>query len=1191
MMVGPFEITAEQVTKLGAKFTPFINHLLDAERAAVGVADPDLRLTYNTNTGDGGVDALFRNAPDGHWVPAGESAVQFKSGSLSPKECETELSGATDAKKVLKGGGNYVVLLGGQDLPEQKIEKRRAAIAKKAVELGLIKTDDPQRIRVYCAADIARWANIYPALISDGAIQGAATGSVDYGRWRTSHEHQGPYSPDPSRTTHIDELRDSLAGDHVEVRVQGPSGIGKTRLVMEALDDDRFRPLVAYVADEQSTPPGLIEALAAEGRTAIIVVDECPADRHVKLSAKVPTNPTVKVLTIGDVGAAYSRSGIVNVGPLEDDAMETLIRGDFPTFPNEAIRLITSNAAGNARWAFQIANELHRAGADQIANVVASGDLAAFITKTLPEGAARFGAAVLAMFERVGWDRDLEEQKNLIAKFAGLSVTDLEDAERQLDARGLVSKQGRYRAVSPAPFAIFLALEGWQTVGHRVVDDLPSFPEEMSLALFRRMADLGQLQPAVAVVKALLEGPFSTLDGIERSGLGSALTQLAIVRPDTVVHHLAGLIDRASLEELAASQNSRRDLVWTLGKLAWHSRTFELAADALLRLALAENETWANNATGTWTSLFGAVLPGTAASSEQRAVYLSRVANDERAEARRLGVDATRSALGNHESIMVSGEVQGGVLVESRGGTRTLGERRDYRLALLRMLDKLLADHDPAVASAAGDALIGAIHPLIEDNLVGQELSGIIAHLTGEPLRLARVEIEHLISLHERNPNKEREIGQRLTELRAALPEPSSSEAFQALATMSRWDLRDGELRQRLLDAVSRLDGKERDEQLGALPPNAPAAWDIGNALAGIDGEPDEALLTTLTDHFEANPSLLLGYLVGLDEAEDPTAFDRYLNGPLGQALGPQSQLGLAVRGPATDDGRERVRALTRALPVAEAAPSSFGWHRHLAPAELAELLEDWVNRVETQQDYNALVDWLNLVLHDETPAPEELRPPLWDVVALRRSHPDLMRQAWDWARLASRTTAEHAAELLDIIFDEVAESSTMLHSGDEDIAIVQACLTADPQAGWDTVVERLEGPEGWRFAMQLRGWVQYSIPLDIITRWIGDSVEPARVVAQVASVGGESPSDLASFLLDKFGSDDDIGGSLSAEFHTGGWAGPWSDHIAAQMKQMKAWQDQTDLPAGVRRWATRILDGLTSEHAAATEREAERGF
>ena len=52
----------------------------------------------------------------------------------------------------------------------------------------------------------------------------------------------------------------------------------------------------------------------------------------------------------------------------------------------------------------------------------------------------------------------------------------------------------------------------------------------------------------------------------------------------------------------------RRHLVWALEKIAFHPDSFDEGAHLLLRLALAENETYGNNATGQFVGLFPVIL-------------------------------------------------------------------------------------------------------------------------------------------------------------------------------------------------------------------------------------------------------------------------------------------------------------------------------------------------------------------------------------------------------------------------------------------------------------------------------------------------------------------------------------------------------------------------------------------------------
>lgn len=59
MSLGPFDIGADQIKALGARFTPFVNRLLDLEAKAHGLKGHLLTITTEEHTADGGVDAAL----------------------------------------------------------------------------------------------------------------------------------------------------------------------------------------------------------------------------------------------------------------------------------------------------------------------------------------------------------------------------------------------------------------------------------------------------------------------------------------------------------------------------------------------------------------------------------------------------------------------------------------------------------------------------------------------------------------------------------------------------------------------------------------------------------------------------------------------------------------------------------------------------------------------------------------------------------------------------------------------------------------------------------------------------------------------------------------------------------------------------------------------------------------------------
>lgn len=1192
--VEPFDIDAEQIERLGARFTPFINKLLEVSASDFRIAGYQLALNSKENIPDGGVDATIRGSPPGaDFIPAGDSAWQFKRGNPGPKACADELEAADWAHELLESGGAYVLVVG-PPLPDNLIEARRRSIAGKAVKLGLIDQDDPDRIRVYEANRLARWASRFPALAMSRVAGGPGSAAIDFERWESSRAHTTEWVADGDRTSALAAIREQVESlGAVEVRVQGESGIGKTRLVLEALRKPELSPLVAYVHDSQALDGELLTHLIDGKRSAVLVVDECPAERHVKLVERLPTDPGIKLVTIGDAGLAASRGAVLRVGAFPGETTEEFLKRNFAALSREARRFVADHSRGNPRWTIVLAERVAKTPGAQAAQLIARNDIEQFVANLLPEGRDFFCSAVLALFERVGWDGGLRYQAELLADFAGVTMDELSSAATQLSQRGLLTNLGRYRSVTPHPLAVYLAAEGWRELADRLVDDLlPRLDEKMAFAFFRRVADLGRFEPARSVLPRLLAegGPFSSLEAIEANGVGRALTQLAIVMPEQIAVHLHELLEEADLEVLRDQRGSRRDLVWTLEKLAWHSETFATAAHSLLRLALAENETYANNATGTWVDLFKTMLPGTSAAPSTRVEHLRQVATSDDAAVRLLAIQAAAAALSHGEMTTVSGELQGGVLVEPRGIPKTYGEAGDYRNEMISLLTTLARDEEPAVADAAETALIESVTPLIGNPFSGGALEAAVLELGPTALRRLRARAEHLLSLYERR-DKEKEdhpVRERLTELLDRLPTPEPAEEVRILSQLQRWDFGEGELQRRMHEAVGAVGPNERQslaqEDLAAP---LPAAWELGNALAQVDNE--RSLLPDLVAVFPVNPEALLGYLVGLEGAGPEAAFDQFLDSELAAGLPLRDHVALAVRGAVTDRARARIMTGIAQLPVNEAVSAIFGWHRNLTEADIITVVRDWARRVESQRDYNALVDWLNFVLHREGVIPEAMRDDVWTVLAMRTQYPSTAHEGWDWSQLAKSFVDDRGVELGRLIVGLIDDHEAMIHESDEEANLLGQCAAKAPEL-WQYIADRLLNGS-WRLEITLRGWFLAHVPADHVNAWIAGDVTKARIVASIAPVGGDEPSPYARYLLEHFGDDNRVAGNLYGDLISGSWVGSESDRIAGQIERLQRWRENTALPSGVRKWARKVIVGLERSRKDALRREAEESF
>ena len=128
----------------------------------------------------------------------------------------------------------------------------------------------------------------------------------------------------------------------------------------------------------------------------------------------------------------------------------------------------------------------------------------------------------------------------------------------------------------------------------------------------RRIEELEFSDRAEELGKMFLEVglPFEDA-GYLLTGTGSQMFRsLTALSPLTAIT-IAKVLNKTSIDVLQNTKNPRRDLVRALELLVWEPETFLDAAELLLRLAAAENEGWANNATGAFRQLFSLHLSGT----------------------------------------------------------------------------------------------------------------------------------------------------------------------------------------------------------------------------------------------------------------------------------------------------------------------------------------------------------------------------------------------------------------------------------------------------------------------------------------------------------------------------------------------------------------------------------------------------
>jgi len=252
--------------------------------------------------------------------------------------------------------------------------------------------------------------------------------------------------------------------------------------------------------------------------------------------------------------------------------------------------------------------------------------------------------------------------------------------------------------------------------------------------------------------------------------------------------------------------------------------------------------------------------------------------------------------------------------------------------------------------------------------------------------------------------------------------------------------------------------------------------------------------------------------------------------------------------------------------------------------------LANWIDRIETQYDYNAAVDFIGLTLFQKPAWIDGLDDLVAQLVRLRPQFPNIGQQGWTWTQLAKRQIERQPIEFVRCLAQLMDDSALNVFVGREERNLLKAAFSASGSEGWDLVTGMVQAGS-WRLQMDSRGWLVEQFPAIMVTAWIGSDLERAKLVASVASAGADEPTPVARYLLDHFGNESQVAGSLEGEFWSGLWTGNESARLAGQITQLQRWVDSPTEPEGVKRWAREMIQSLEQQRERALREEAEEDF
>ena len=273
-------------------------------------------------------------------------------------------------------------------------------------------------------------------------------------------------------------------------------------------------------------------------------------------------------------------------------------------------------------------------------------------------------ARLLAAFRLVRMDHpNGDDLAEVAARGQNLGADDLHGSFNRLIDRGVARRRGWSVTLQPRPIALRLAERqwcNWRPAQWAEILAGEASPE-LKVEAAKQLALLNSTDTAQRVVEHLCRhgGPFDGVGGIARPKHAEVLSALAEIDVSLVAEQIErSLRDIPDLHVVRG--DVRRHLVWALDKIAFHPDGFEEGAQLLLRLALAENESWANNATGQFVALFPVVLGNTAAKGPARLSLLREAAQSTDPAQRKIIIEAlVNGSSTDHSARSVGPETHG----------------------------------------------------------------------------------------------------------------------------------------------------------------------------------------------------------------------------------------------------------------------------------------------------------------------------------------------------------------------------------------------------------------------------------------------------------------------------------------------------------------------------------------------------
>lgn len=1188
-------ITAADIARLDDHaFCKVMNTLLTVEASIHKVPLANLDLTTRDNDPDGGVDAMIEwpNGEEHETLQAGKTAIQYKSGKLPLKELQREFKKA-GVQKTLREGGSYLVVVG-YAYAKPGTERLRAELRKLCKRRRL----DPSKCALLVGGHIATWVSRHPAIFIMPELGKNLPAFVSVAEWRSAQSMRNPWKPDQARVDMIEKVRELLVADDKDpvIRIEGPAGAGKTRLALECISEPGIVQRTVYAAngDAESVERLLAAIRVTPGVRAIAVVDECDRDQQdvVKSHAELAEG-RLRLLCVGPGDVLFDSSAnftnVFQLPLLSDDNVREALRAQMTNAPPEVIEAAVRLSGGYVKLAFFVALCLLKKKELLPAEIRNIPDIRQFLKQFMKEKTLKALQAV-SLFARLGWEGEVKGEAEAVAEYLRIPFPEFQEGVQALREQGVLLPRGRYLYVTPDLLAIDSATALWDIRGPdliNIVSVLPGLGPRREL--LKRLATMGQHPTVKKVVEELLgaNGIFKSLLDLDDEFRSEVYRILSTPFREVAADLLTRIIDETSKDELLNFKHGRRNVIWAIESLLRWPEISLRAARSLRALALAENETWANNATGIFVEYFHISLSRSPIPVLDRLPLIDELIESGEAAGRLLATKALKASLAYSETRSGGGiDHVSGLPYPAEWRPKTWGQVWDAMKAAVERLQQIASGTDEA-AKEGRRALLESVFTLAARGMPDKAIE-VLGKFNPENDK-ERVQVveacKRLQGFHEGRISQEQK--QKLADIEGRVFQDTYFDRLRRWVGQrphSDYDMEGHTGFQKADKTTQRLadEGYEAgisDAGLAWLAsPEAQNVWTFGRRLGQLDTETRVLSRIVGSSPDDANAVFLSSYLGGLAEKLGEEKREEILDGLV--ATRPLLAFVCTWRGDPTIRGYSRLENLVKSgrVPPERLSLLMYGtWPEYLSAAQTTAVV-DLMLGGEPASVLEAAMGMLHRHLEKHSDAIAQMEPLVWRVLEMKPARSGSMVE-WEWGQLAKIVAARDPARMVKVIMSMFESDFFVPLDNDDTMQALRLATAADPVATWDLVATAMlgGGKVGSGLVVALSQWYGELIPTDVLISWA--ETNPDRgpwLVARILNVRQAPLPERARALLLQFKGNRAVEEEIVANLESGSWVGPFSGYVEQELKVVKGWSQDPD-PA-IRSWANAVAKRLEKQ-------------